>query len=175
MLFPQIAFRWLDPQRMLEGDRRIKKQVVDLSDSWDNPFATRSRPAVSGQLGFDQETIQRFTTCARLRSHTHFHPEGDASRQLLQSTFAPSIPVNRRVFELRACACLTSATFPAPHPTRLHGSDTSSSTDAPSSRCRHPWPRMVRWLVHNTSGKYSRFLSLVESHRPEPMKRTLTY
>lgn len=95
--------------------------------------------------------------------------------------------MNRLVLELRACACSTPVASLEPHPTLLRGSGARSSTDAPSSRCRHPQPRMAgaagphspvvtvlpssvepHTLVHET---YAGFLGL-RARRSEPLTGT---
>lgn len=142
-LFPQSAFRRFDldiSRGLLPGRKLFVNYPVTRASC---PRTVRNPPCrgvwvLSGPLpNTSADTQARLCPCRE-----------DTSYQLLQLTFATSIPVNRPVPELRACACSTSATVPAPHPIRLHGSDTSLSTDAPSSRCRHPQPRVAVWLVH---------------------------
>jgi len=120
-----------------------KKQICQLPSSGSTGSTSRSPPASSRRWA----STEGLPDTSRERKRSPYLP-----RKCLSPTSAADYcnehPIEPPSFRAPSLRCLPSATLLVSHPTLLRGSDPRLSTDALSSRCWHPQPRIAVWLAH---------------------------
>jgi len=115
-----------------------KKQICQLPSSGSTGSTSRSPPASSRRWA----STEGLPDTSRERKRSPYLP-----RKCLSPTSAADYcnehPIESLSFRAPSLRSSPPATFHKSHPTLLHGSDPRVSTDALSSRCRHPQPRMA--------------------------------